>query len=101
MVTQNGVAFFQLDEVRTTASRLSHHFSDTTFYSAAVPTYYGGIMTFAWGCNDAAIRHVDVQTLQHRFKSSGINTRYYTPEIHQASFALPRYIVDALDETKA
>ena len=101
VVTQNGVAFFQLDEVRTTASRLSHHFSDTTFYSAAVPTYYGGIMTFAWGSNDAAIRHVDVQTLQHRFKSSGINTRYYTPEIHQASFALPRYIVDALDETKA
>lgn len=101
VVTQNGVAFFQLDEVRTTASRLSHHFSDTTFYSAAVPTYYGGIMTFAWGSNDAAIRHVDVQTFQHRFKSSGINTRYYTPEIHQASFALPRYIVDALDETKA
>ena len=101
VVTQNGVAFFQLDEVRTTASRLSHHFSDATFYSAAVPTYYGGIMTFAWGSNDAAIRHVDVQTLQHRFKSSGINTRYYTPEIHQASFALPRYIVDALDETKA
>ena len=101
VVTQNGVAFFQLDEVRTTVSRLSHHFSDTTFYSAAVPTYYGGIMTFAWGCNDAAIRHVDVQTLQHRFKSSVINTRYYTPEIHQASFALPRYIVDALDETKA
>lgn len=101
VVTQNGVAFFQLDEVRTTANRLSHHFSDTTFYSAAVPTYYGGIMTFAWGSNDAAMRNVDLQTLQHRLKSSGISTRYYTPEIHQASFALPRYIVDALHETKA
>ena len=34
--------------------------------------------------------------LQQRFDDSGINTRYYTPEIHKASFALPKYLVDAL-----
>jgi spermidine synthase len=100
VVTQNGVAFFQLDEVKTTSSRLSRHFSDATFYSAAVPTYYGGIMTFAWGSNETALRHVPVETLQQRFDDSGISTRYYTPEIHKASFALPKYIVDALAETK-
>jgi spermidine synthase len=100
VVTQNGVAFFQLDEVKTTSSRLSRHFSDATFYSAAVPTYYGGIMTFAWGSNEPALRDVAVATLQQRFDDSGISTRYYTPEIHKASFALPKYIVDALSETK-
>jgi spermidine synthase len=100
VVTQNGVAFFQLDEVKTTSSRLSRHFSDATFYSAAVPTYYGGIMTFAWGSNEPALRDVAVATLQQRFDDSGISTRYYTPEIHKASFALPKYIVDALAETK-
>ena len=97
LATQNGVAFFQLDEVTTTAKRLSQHFSDTAFYSAAIPTYFGGIMTFAWGCNDQAVRNVDVQTLQHRYTASGIHTRYYTPEIHKASFALPKYIIDAFD----
>jgi spermidine synthase len=101
VVTQNGVAFFQLDEVITTSSRLSRHFSDATFYSAAVPTYYGGIMTFAWGSNEPALRDVAVATLQQRFDESGISTRYYTPEIHKASFALPKYIVDALAETTA
>lgn len=99
IATQNGVALFQLDEVTTTAKRLSRHFIDTAFYSAAVPTYYGGIMTFAWGSDDRSLRDIDVQTLQHRYRVSDISTRYYTPEIHKASFALPRYIVDALDGT--
>jgi len=101
LATQNGVAFFQLDEVRTTAARLSRHFSDTTFYSAAVPTYYGGIMTFGWASDAPALRQVDAETLQHRYKKAGISTRYYTPEIHRASFALPNYIVDAIAEPKA
>jgi spermidine synthase len=96
LATQNGVAFFQLDEVRTTSKRLSQHFTDTTFYSAAVPSHYGGIMTFAWGSNKPELRNVDIETLQHRFRKSAISTRYYTPEIHQASFALPKYIVDAI-----
>lgn len=97
IATQNGVAFFQLDEVQTTAIRLSQHFTDTAFYSAAVPTYYGGIMTFAWGSNQPALRNIDLETLKHRYAASGISTRYYTPEIHKAAFALPKYIVDAID----
>jgi spermidine synthase len=100
VVTQNGVPFFQLDEVRTTSKRMSQHFSDATFYSAAVPTYYGGIMTFAWGSNEPALRNVAIETLQQRYKDAAIKTRYYTPEIHKASFALPKYIVDALTESK-
>jgi spermidine synthase len=101
VVTQNGVAFFQLDEVRSTARRMSKHFTDMSFYSAAVPTYYGGIMTFAWGSNSTSLRGVDTETLRHRFNRTGLRTRYYTPEIHRASFALPQYINDAINENKA
>lgn len=96
IATQNGVPFFQIDEVLHTARRMSQHFTDQTFYSAAVPTYYGGVMTFAWGSDDASLRRIDIATLRQRFESSAIATRYYTPEIHQASFALPRYVLDAL-----
>ncbi len=71
-------------------------FTDQTFYSAAVPTYYGGIMTFAWGCDDPGKRLIDLATLQSRFAESRIQTRYYTPQLHQASFALPQYIQHAL-----
>jgi spermidine synthase len=96
MVTQNGVPFFQIDEVQTTRRRMSAHFTDQTFYSAAVPTYYGGIMTFAWGSDNSDARTISLDTLQDRYVTAGIETRYYTPEIHLASFALPRYILQKI-----
>jgi spermidine synthase len=99
MVTQNGVAFFQLDEVMTTHRRMKQSFADQTFYCAAVPTYYGGLMTFAWGSQEKSLREVDLTTLRKRFEQSAIETRYYTPDIHRASFALPRYIQDVLEDS--
>jgi spermidine synthase len=96
MVTQNGVAFMQLDEVTTTYSRLSKVYADSSFYSAAVPTYIGGIMTFAWGTDSDSLRQQPLSVLQHRYQSATLETRYYAPEIHQASFALPRYIQQAI-----
>lgn len=96
MVAQNGVPFFQLDEVTTTQSRMSPHFQDQTFYSAAVPTYYGGIMTFAYGSDDSSLRQQDSEVIRQRVASADLKTRYYTADIHRASFALPKYIEDAL-----
>ncbi|MEO0422758.1 MAG: polyamine aminopropyltransferase [Pseudomonadota bacterium] len=96
VVTQNGVAFFQLDEVRTTHERMTPVFADHTFYSAAVPTYYGGIMTFAWGSDDPSLRQVDHDTLATRMAAAGLDTRYYTPDVHLGSFALPRYVEQSL-----
>jgi spermidine synthase len=96
IATQNGVPFFQQDELINTYQRMGQHFKDTTFYSAAVPTYYGGIMTFAWGTDNAELRQSPLTTLEQRFQASGIKTRYYNPAIHQAAFALPQYLLDAL-----
>lgn len=96
LVTQNGVAFMQLDEVKTTAQRMKWVFDDWHFYSAAVPTYIGGVMAFAWGTDNRALRRVDIATLQARYASCGIETRYYNPEVHQAAFALPQYVLDAI-----
>jgi len=97
LVTQNGVAFMQLDEVTTTAKRLQPYFSDQTFYTAAVPTYIGGVMSFAWASNNKNLRSVSVETIQKRFDEAKINCRYYNPAIHMASFALPQYIISALE----
>jgi spermidine synthase len=97
LVTQNGVAYMQLDEVITTNKRLQPYFSDHGFYGAAVPTYIGGIMTFAWATDNAEFRDVPLEMIEQRFKASGITTRYYNPAIHKASFALPQYILEALE----
>ena len=96
LVTQNGVAFMQLDEVTTTAKRLEPVFADWHFYGAAVPTYVGGMMTFAWGSDNQALRQQEIEVLKDRFVASGIQTRYYNPSIHHAAFALPQYIVAAI-----
>ena len=97
VATQNGVAFMQLDEVTTTARRLGAHFADTTFFGASVPTYIGGIMTFAWGSDDKTLRATGPDTLTERFEAAGLDTRYYTPAVHSAAFALPRYIERAIE----
>ena len=100
LVTQNGVPFFQITEVTNTYQRLGLCFKDATFYSASVPTYFGGIMTFAWGTNDSNVRRTSLETLRTRYKESGLKTRYYNPEIHQAAFVLPQYVLDALSKTE-
>lgn len=97
-VAQNGVAFMQIDEVVTTRRRLSPYFSDQTFYGAAVPTYIGGLMTLAWGGDDAAQRQLPVEELRKRYDAAGFKTRYYNPEVHAGSFALPQFIQDALQD---
>ncbi len=97
LVTQNGVPFVQPDEVRTAARRLSALFADSGFYTVSVPTYTGGPMTLGWASDDANLRRVDRDTLAARFAQAGLETRYYTPDVHIASFALPRYVRDLID----
>ncbi|MEJ5060949.1 MULTISPECIES: polyamine aminopropyltransferase [unclassified Pseudomonas] len=98
LVTQNGTPFMQIEEVKTTAGRLRSLFPDWHFYQAAVPTYIGGSMTFAWGATNTAYRKLSRETLQQRFADSGINTRYYNPEIHIGAFALPQYVLQAVNK---
>lgn len=97
-VAQNGVAFMQLDEATTTYQRLQPYFQDRSFYTAAVPTYAGGIMNFAWASNTPELRQVETSVLQQRFSAENLATRYYTPEIHRAAFALPAYLQQTLQE---
>jgi spermidine synthase len=96
LVAQNGVPFEQPDEIRDAARRLAGLFTDTSFYAAAVPTYVGGVMAFAWASDDAGLRGVPLDTLRRRFEATGIDTRYYTPEVHLSAFSLPRYVLDAI-----
>lgn len=95
-VAQNGVSFMQTDEVATTFKRLSPLFKQASFYSGAVPTYVGGIMTFAWATDNLALKEVSVDVIAERFKASGMQTRFYTPELHKGAFALPQYVLDVL-----
>ncbi len=96
LVTQNGVAFMQLDEARNTSARYAMVFKDHHFYASAVPTYIGGVMLMSWGTDDAALRRQPVAVIAERFRAAKLDTRYYTPDIHVGAFALPRYVLQAI-----
>lgn len=92
LVTQNGVPFVQGSEVTNSFERLSPHFADVWFYTAAVPTYQGGFMAFGWASDNAALRQQPVSEIAARFAASGLECRYYTPEAHVGAFGLPAFI---------
>ncbi len=94
LVSQNGMPFLQGDELRDAAGRLSAVFAHAGFYIAAIPTYYGGYMAFGWATDGADLRHQPVEQIRERFAAAGLETRFYTPEIHVGAFNLPPFIAD-------
>lgn len=97
LVTQNGVPFLQGAELTGTMRAFGQLFADRTCYLATVPTYVGGPMAFGFGTDDTSLRRVTVETLADRYRQAGLSTRYYTPEVHRAAFALPGYVQELLD----
>lgn len=96
-VNQAAVPTLQAEEFLDIQTRLrGAGFADVWAFSASVPTYYGGLMTFGWATDDTALRHVPAEELRHRFEHARLICRYYTPELHAGSFALPQYVLDLM-----
>jgi spermidine synthase len=95
MVTQNGVPFFQPDELIASVRHFRALFADSGCYVAAIPTYVGGHMAMGWASDDTGLRSVAVETLAQRYDAAGrFPIRYWTPEVHRAAFALPRFMAE-------
>ena len=94
LVNQNGVPFMQPDEVTMTYRRRKKSFRVSSFYVAAVPSYYGGFMTLGWASNDPKLHQTRLATIAKRAKTAKLKTKYWTPELHVGAFALPRFVQD-------
>jgi spermidine synthase len=101
MVTQNGVPFFQSDELVSSVGMFKSLFADAACYVAAVPTYVGGHMALGWAAKDKKLRRHPERAIAARYKKAGsFETRYWTPEVHVAAFALPRFIAEHVKNAK-
>ncbi|MEW5727068.1 MAG: polyamine aminopropyltransferase, partial [Pseudomonadota bacterium] len=98
VVNQNGVPFLQGQEVTDTYRRRKPHFTDVGFYVAAVPTYVGGFMALGWASRSTRPGAETVETIRSRFAAAPVATRYYTPDLHKAAFALPRFVQDLIQD---
>ena len=101
MVTQNGVPFLQPAELATSIGHLRQLFADATCYVAAIPTYVGGHMAIGWAASDPTMRRVAAEVLSNRHAAAGqFLTKYWTPEVQCAAFALPRFIAEIVEQAK-
>lgn len=96
VVTQNGVPFLQPGEFKTAMGALASVFEIVRCYVVAVPIYFGGHMTLGWSSNSRMPLDVPEEVLAER--AAGLDTRYYTPAVHRAAFALPRFIETLFDD---
>jgi spermidine synthase len=97
MVTQNGVPIFQPRELRSGIGKFRALFADGSCYVAAIPTYIGGHMAMGWATDDTRLRRLPAATIAARYRNAGrFPTRYWTPQVHVAAFALPRFIAEVV-----
>jgi spermidine synthase len=95
MVTQRGVPIFQSNELTVAIAGFRKLFADGYCYVAAIPTYVGGHLAIGWATDNVKLRHASVATIADRYDKAGrFPTRYWTPEVHVAAFALPRFIAE-------
>ena len=92
LVTQNGVAFVQGEELTSSWRHFRALFADPAAYAVAVPTYIWGFMALGWASDDPDHRRRPLATIERRYAAAGLDTRYYNPEIHLGAFALPTYM---------
>lgn len=91
-IAQTETPFFLPDTVRKVYNDAKSIFPITKMFMAAIPTYPGGYWSFTIGSKKYDPSKVDTTKIPE------INTKYYTPELHNASFVLPKYVKDVIGE---
>jgi spermidine synthase len=96
LVTQNGLPFLFPKHLRATTEIFASLFKATSPYLCTQPCYFGGPFALNWASDDTALLEVAETALTQRIRKRGIAARYYTPAVHKAAFALPRYVAEAI-----
>lgn len=65
---------------------------------ATVPSYPGVLWSFALASTKNDPLALDEPTVEQRLRERGIETRYYSPQTHFGSFALPPFLANVLAE---
>jgi spermidine synthase len=58
-------------------------------------------MAMGWATDNKNLRKVSEQTIATRYARAGrFATKYWTPAVHKAAFALPRFIAERVANAK-
>lgn len=92
-VAQTESPFLHMALILKIFNGLSKRFPLVKIYTAPIPTYPSGF----WSFTVASKKYSPLSPL----RKGDITTKYYSPEIHKASFVLPRFLEDAIRANKA
>lgn len=89
MICQSEAPFIHQNLIRDINRVIAEIFPIAKLYWLHVPTYPSGVITFTLGSK----KHDPLEPHVERFN---FPTRYYTPEVHKAAFALPRFLEELI-----
>ena len=101
LVTQTGLPFLLPDHLARTTRALGRLFQRVAPYLCTQPCYFGGPFALNWASDDAAHLEISVKKLARRQQKRKIETRYWTPAVQVAAFALPAYAQRVVDDALA
>ncbi|MFP3324752.1 spermidine synthase [Planococcus sp. SIMBA_160] len=91
-VAQSDNPWFTPDLIKQVQSDVKEIFPITKLYLANIPTYPSGLWSFTIGSK----KYNPLEVPAERFHN--IETKYYTPELHNAAFVLPKFVKDLTGE---
>ncbi|MBI2874367.1 MAG: polyamine aminopropyltransferase [Firmicutes bacterium] len=90
LVAQSDSPISNPESTSRTYAFIGESFPIVNLYLAPVPTYPGAVWSFTMGSKKHLLLPDAVSG------RPPLETRYYTPEVHRAAFALPRFVIDLL-----
>lgn len=91
-VAQTDNPWFKSELIKNVMRDASEVFPITRLYTCNIPTYPSGMWTFTMGSKVYDPLDVSMENI------SELDTKYYTSELHHASFVLPRFVNRLLDK---
>jgi spermidine synthase len=91
-VSQSGSPMYQLDEFRMAFGNASTAFGRAEAYLSVVPTYPGVLWSYTTAALGTAVSSVSTEVIRTRLVRRAVSAHFYTPELHQAVFALPEFV---------
>jgi spermidine synthase len=101
LVTQNGLPFLFPDHLRETTRAFASLFPFVAPYLCTQPCYFGGPFALNWASDEDDHLEISEKKLAKRQHKRGIETRYWTPAVHNAAFALPGYALAVVEKAIA
>lgn len=94
IAAQSSSPLFMADDLRRQVANMRAVFPIVRTYLGFVPTYPGTLWSYTIGSKRYDPVDVSREAIAERLAGSGIEPRYYSPDVHHAALALPRFIAD-------